>query len=64
MLGLRVVRADDGGKPTARAILVRNTLRLVDGLPILYLVGFITMLATPTRQRVGDLAASTVVGKA
>ncbi len=37
-------------------------LRLVDWLPVLYLVGFITVLATGRRQqRLGDLAAGTAV---
>ncbi len=61
LLGLRVVRVD-GSRPSAAAIAVRTLLRIVDGLPFLYLVGFITMLATGTRrQRLGDLAAGTRV---
>jgi len=60
-LGLRVATVD-GGRPGARAIGLRTVLRLVDGLPFLYLVGFVAMLATGSRrQRVGDLAADTLV---
>src|SRR6266567_7493718 len=62
LLGLRVLRAD-GGRPSGWAIAGRTLLRLVDGLPVLYLAGFITMLATgrARRQRLGDLAAGTAV---
>ena len=58
--GLRVVRT--GGAPvdfTASA--VRNLLRLVDFLPTLYGVGTIAILATRHNQRLGDLAAGTIV---
>lgn len=64
LLGLRVVRAD-GSRPSVAAIAVRTLLRLVDWLPLLYLVGFIVMLATgERRQRLGDLAAKTRVARA
>jgi hypothetical protein len=44
-----------------RQIAVRSVLRLVDGLG-LYLVGLITMLASgERRQRLGDMAAKTIV---
>ena len=61
LLGIRVARIDGsraGGGPVA----ARTVLRLVDALPILYLVGFISVLATgQRRQRLGDLAAGTTV---
>jgi uncharacterized RDD family membrane protein YckC len=61
LLGLRVV-ACDGTRPSAAAIAARTLLRLVDWLPLLYLAGFITVLATGRRrQRLGDLAARTRV---
>jgi uncharacterized RDD family membrane protein YckC len=64
LLGLRVVRAD-GSRPSVAAIAVRTLLRLVDWLPALYMVGFTTMAATGARrQRLGDLAAKTRVGRA
>ncbi len=60
VLGLRVSRA--GERAPVGAVAVRTMLRVVDGLPVLYLVGFITMMATGARrQRVGDLAAGTSV---
>ena len=60
LLGLRVVRTD--GTPAGPGpILVRTLLRIVDQLPILYLVGFVVMLVTGRQQRLGDLAAQTHV---
>src|SRR6266567_6126428 len=61
LLGLRVTGAD-ASRPSAAAIAARTLLRLVDWLPLLYLTGFITILATGARrQRLGDLAAGTTV---
>jgi uncharacterized RDD family membrane protein YckC len=60
LMGLRVAQAD-GSPPELRQVAVRTVLRLVDGLGV-YLVGLITMLATgERRQRLGDLAAGTIV---
>ena len=60
LLKLRVVRAD--GRPAGmREIAVRTVLRVVDGVGA-YIVGLIVMLATgQRRQRLGDLAAGTIV---
>jgi uncharacterized RDD family membrane protein YckC len=64
LLGLRVVRTD-GSRPSVAAIALRTLLRVVDWLPLLYLVGFIAIQATgPRRQRLGDLAAKTSVARA
>jgi uncharacterized RDD family membrane protein YckC len=58
--GLRVVRI--GGAPvTFVPSAVRNLLRLVDLLPGWYLAGVIFILATSKNQRLGDLAAGTIV---
>jgi uncharacterized RDD family membrane protein YckC len=58
--GLRVVRLD-GGPIGFGAASIRNIMRLVDVLPGGYAVGAIAILATPHNQRLGDLAAGTVV---
>ena len=64
LLGLRVARPD-GSPPSVLAIAVRTLLRIVDWLPLLYLVGFITMMASGRRrQRLGDLAAKTSLMRA
>ncbi|HEX6585037.1 MAG TPA: RDD family protein [Thermoleophilaceae bacterium] len=60
LLKLRVVRAD-GRSAGMREIAVRTVLRVVDGVGA-YIVGLIVMLATgQRRQRLGDLAAGTIV---
>ena len=58
--GLRVVRM--GGRPVGFvASAIRNIVRLADFLPSFYLVGSVTIIATRMNQRLGDLAAGTVV---
>ena len=42
-------------------IVVRNLLRVVDSLPLLYFVGGVAILCNARNQRLGDLAANTVV---
>ena len=60
LMKLRVVRAD--GRPvTMRDVGVRTVLRVIDGIGA-YIVGLIVMLVTgEKRQRIGDLAAGTIV---
>ena len=59
-LGLRVVLQD--GRPVGlRASAVRNLLRLIEGLPLSYVPAIVSILATRSNQRLGDLAAGTVV---
>jgi uncharacterized RDD family membrane protein YckC len=62
VLGLRVVMAD-GGAVGLRASAVRNLLRLVEGLPLSYLPAIVAILLTRNNQRLGDLAAGTVVAR-
>jgi uncharacterized RDD family membrane protein YckC len=58
--GLRVLR-DDGRPVDLLSSCIRNVVRLVDGLPLSYLPAMICILVTKRNQRVGDLAASTIV---
>jgi uncharacterized RDD family membrane protein YckC len=60
VLKLRVVDAD-GLRLTSSQIIIRNLLRLVDLLPIGYTVGGVCLLFSSKLQRLGDLAANTVV---
>ena len=62
-VGLRVV-GFDGEKPSWSAALIRNVLRPVDLLPLAYGVGIISIILTGKRQRIGDLAAGTIVVEA
>ena len=63
IMGLKVVKLD-GGRYDWKAVLVRNVLRIIDGLPFLYIVGLIAVAVTEKNQRLGDLAAGTTVVRA
>jgi uncharacterized RDD family membrane protein YckC len=58
--GLRVVR-ESGAPVTFATSAVRNVLRIVDIIPGNYLVGMTSILVTKRNQRLGDLAAGTLV---
>jgi uncharacterized RDD family membrane protein YckC len=60
ILGIRVMDRD-GLPMTVAQIVVRNLLRPVDMLPIFYLAGGATALLSRYGQRIGDMAANTVV---
>jgi len=59
-MGLRVVH-DDSTPVGFSSSLIRNLLRFVDFLPLLYVSGIITTLFNKRFQRLGDLAAGTMV---
>jgi uncharacterized RDD family membrane protein YckC len=60
LMGLRVIDAH-GFRLQLSQIALRNLLRAVDALPLFYLVGGISSLVNRYGQRLGDLAANTVV---
>jgi len=61
MAGLRVVQAT-GSPITPGQAVVRNFLRFIDGMPLFtYAFGMASCLASKRFQRLGDLAAGTVV---
>jgi uncharacterized RDD family membrane protein YckC len=60
LVGLRVI-GQDGLPLTLRASLVRNLLRAVDVLPGSYVVGLVAIVVSPRCQRLGDLAAGSIV---
>jgi uncharacterized RDD family membrane protein YckC len=60
LVGLRVVRLD-GLKVDLRASWIRNLVRAADVLPSTYVVGLTSMLVSARGQRLGDLAAGTLV---
>lgn len=62
VVGLRVVRTDGGGVGFV-ASLIRNVLRLIDFIPSFYGVGFVVAMISKKGQRLGDLAADTLVVK-
>ena len=63
IMGLKVVKAD-GSPFDMQASLIRNVLRIVDVLPFLYLAGLVFVAVTAKNQRLGDLAARTLVVRA
>ncbi len=61
--GIKVVGETTGQAPGLPAALIRTVLRLVDGI-FGYLVAFVVVLCSPRRQRLGDMAAHTLVVRA
>ncbi len=60
LLGIQVIHSD--GTPIGwPASLTRNLLRFVDLLPFAYCLGMLSMLNNSRFQRLGDLAAGTIV---
>lgn len=59
VMGLKVVK-QDGAPMDWAASIARNVLRLVDGF-LFYLVGAIAIWSSKQRQRLGDMAAKTIV---
>lgn len=55
------VRNQDGTPVTVGSALFRNLLRPADLVPGIYLVGLGAIFVTPLSQRIGDLAAGTIV---
>jgi len=58
--GIRVVREDGTTPPGLGAAGLRTLVRIVDGL-FGYLVGFVIVLSSDRRRRLGDMAARTQV---
>jgi uncharacterized RDD family membrane protein YckC len=60
LLRLRVVDAE-GLRLQFNQIVMRNLVRFVDSLPLCYVVGGVACWLSPRCQRLGDIAANTVV---
>lgn len=59
---LRIQVVDSRGKRLSLTqVIVRNLLRAIDSLPFMYLTGGVSAFLSPSGQRLGDIAASTVV---
>jgi hypothetical protein len=59
-MGLYVLMAN-GLPVTPAGCLIRNLLRVVDMLPLLYAFGIVSILSRRDSRRLGDLAAGTIV---
>ena len=60
LLGIKVVREDNGGVPGLGAAALRTVLRIIDGI-LFYAVAFVSVLATQKNRRLGDMVANTLV---
>jgi uncharacterized RDD family membrane protein YckC len=60
VMGLYVLMAN-GLPVTPAGCLIRNLLRVVDMLPLLYAFGIVSILSRRDSRRLGDLAAGTIV---
>lgn len=59
-LGIRVLR-DDGTPVDVASVLARNVVRLVDFLPVGYLIGLISLVVDRRGRRLGDIVGGTIV---
>jgi uncharacterized RDD family membrane protein YckC len=60
LLGIKVVKEETGEVPGIGAAAIRTVLRVIDGFAS-YLVAFVTVLISGKNQRLGDMAANTLV---
>ena len=58
--GVRIV-TQDAQLPSVMAHLIRNVLRILDSMPIGYVIGLVATLLTEKSVRIGDIAAGTVL---
>jgi uncharacterized RDD family membrane protein YckC len=63
IFGLRVI-SEDGEPARFVAVIVRNLVRVVDFLPVLYGLGLVTLIVSSRSQRLGDYAGGTFVVRA
>jgi uncharacterized RDD family membrane protein YckC len=63
LVKIKVVR-EDGSPCGFGPSVVRNILRIIDGLPFLYIIGMILISRSNKKQRLGDSLGKTVVVKA
>jgi uncharacterized membrane protein SpoIIM required for sporulation/uncharacterized RDD family membrane protein YckC len=60
MSGLRVLSIE-GQVPTTSSLVIRNVFRLIDSMPVGYVVGLMFVLFSKRHLRLGDIAAGTVL---
>ncbi len=58
--GIRIVTVE-GQTPDISALLIRNVFRLIDSLPLFYVVGLVCVLLSARQVRIGDMAAGTLL---
>lgn len=60
MVGIRVIQ-ENGHSITLLSSMIRNLLRIIDSLPLNYLVGMLMIFFHSRHKRLGDLVAGTIV---
>jgi uncharacterized RDD family membrane protein YckC len=60
LVGIRVIR-ENGSPINFQAAAIRNLLAMADFLPAFFLFGAVVVMLTSRRQRLGDMAAGTIV---
>jgi len=60
MIGVRILTVD-GRAPPIGALVTRNMFRIVDSMPLFYVVGLLFVMFGRRHLRLGDLAAGTVL---
>ena len=60
LAGLRVL-TPEGQVPTVGALIIRNIFRIIDSMPLFYVVGLLFVFFGRQHLRLGDLAAGTVL---
>ena len=63
LVKIKVVR-EDGSACGIGPAFVRSLLRIIDGLPFLYIIGMVLIARSDKKQRLGDRLAKTIVIKA
>lgn len=61
LMGIEVVREDNGGVPGMKKSALRGLLLMLADGQFFCVVGFISILVTEKRQRLGDMVADTLV---
>jgi uncharacterized RDD family membrane protein YckC len=59
-MGIRVIQ-DNGQALTMLSSLIRNFLRVIDSLPVLYSIGIVVSFLHKKDKRIGDMLAGTIV---
>ena len=61
LVGIKVVDESSQRLPPIEQAMVRNIVRIIDWLPLLYIIGFIIVETQPNKKRLGDIVAGTTV---
>ncbi|MGQ9514087.1 MAG: RDD family protein [Thermoproteota archaeon] len=63
IIGIKVVDEQTLAVVDIGRALIRNVIRIIDFLPLFYIIGILLISTNPKKQRLGDMIAKTVVLK-